>query len=140
MKELVKRASRELARSNYASALTGAGMSTESGIPDFRGPSGIWTKNPEAEQRAYQSYQKFLENPKEYWKERFSKPSLLGDLERAKPNPGHYALAELEQMGDSQTHYCSKYRQFASKSRKHKCSGISWQRLQVKVRSLQHSV
>ncbi len=73
-------------------------MSTESGIPDFRGPSGIWTKNPEAERRAYQSYQKFLENPKKYWEERLSRPPLLGDLQRAKPNAGHYALAELEQM------------------------------------------
>jgi len=99
MDELVKRAAKDLAQSNYAVALTGAGISTESGIPDFRGPSGIWTKNPEAERRAYQSYQKFLANPKEYWEERLSKPSYLGDLEKVKPNSGHYALAELEKMG-----------------------------------------
>jgi NAD-dependent deacetylase len=41
MEKLVKRAAKDLAESKYAIALTGAGMSTESGIPDFRGPKGI---------------------------------------------------------------------------------------------------
>jgi NAD-dependent deacetylase len=41
--ELIKRAAKDLLNSNYAIALTGAGISTESGIPDFRGPRGIWT-------------------------------------------------------------------------------------------------
>ncbi len=99
MAELIERAAKDLINSKYAIALTGAGMSTESGIPDFRGPSGIWTKDPEAERRAYQTYDKFLANPREYWEERLGSPSLLGDLERIKPNPGHYALAELEKMG-----------------------------------------
>jgi len=99
MEELVERAARDLVNSEYAIALTGAGMSTESGIPDFRGPSGIWTKDPEAESRAYQTYHKFLANPKEYWEERLSRPSLLGDLRDVEPNPGHYALAELERAG-----------------------------------------
>ena len=44
MDDLVKRAAQDLAKSSYAIALTGAGMSTESGIPDFRGPDGIWNK------------------------------------------------------------------------------------------------
>jgi len=99
MEELVERAARDLINSNYAIALTGAGMSTESGIPDFRGPSGIWTKDPEAERRAYQTYHRFLANPKEYWEEKLSAPSLFGNLTKVKPNPGHYALAELEKMG-----------------------------------------
>ena len=103
MEELIERAARDLANSRYAIALTGAGMSTESGIPDFRGPSGVWTKNPEAERRAYETYHTFLADPKEYWEERLGGPSLLGDLTAIAPNPGHYALAELEKMGALKT-------------------------------------
>jgi len=73
MKDLIKKAAEDLKNANYAIALSGAGISTESGIPDFRGPSGIWSKDPEAERRAYQSYGKFLEDPKEYWEERLTK-------------------------------------------------------------------
>lgn len=98
-KGLIERAARDLINSRYAIALTGAGISTESGIPDFRGPSGIWRKDPEAEKRAYETYRRFLSDPKAYWEERLRSPSLLGDLSRAEPNPGHYALAELERMG-----------------------------------------
>jgi NAD-dependent deacetylase len=96
---LIQRAAKDLVNSKYAIALTGAGISTESGVPDFRGPSGIWTRDPEAERRAYQTYSKFLSDPKEYWEERLSSPSLLGDLGRLSPNPGHYALADLERIG-----------------------------------------
>lgn len=98
MEQAIERAARDIVNSTYAVALTGAGISTESGIPDFRGPSGIWTKNPEAERRAYQGYQIFLDDPKGWWEEALSRTSLLGDLERMMPNPGHYALAELEQL------------------------------------------
>ena len=99
IEELIARAARDLINSQYAIALTGAGISTESGIPDFRGPSGIWTKNPEAERRAYRSYERFKSDPKGWWLERLTTPSLLGDLEQAQPNAGHYALAELERLG-----------------------------------------
>ncbi len=99
MEDLIERTARELIRSQYAIALTGAGISTESGIPDFRGPSGIWRKNPDAERMAYLSYQRFLEDPKAWWEEVLTGPKLLGDLETAMPNPGHYALADLEKMG-----------------------------------------
>lgn len=99
MKESIIKAAEDLIRSKYAIALTGAGISKESGIPDFRGPSGIWTRDPAAEKRAYQSYDKFRKNPKEYWEERLTAPSLLGDLRKVAPNPGHYALAELEKIG-----------------------------------------
>ncbi len=99
MEQLIERAARDLVNSNYPVALTGAGISTESGIADFRGPSGIWTRDPEAERRAYRSYERFVQDPKGWWEERLTNPSLLGDLEKAMPNPGHYALAELEKMG-----------------------------------------
>ncbi len=101
MEQLIGRAAKDLRNSKYAIALSGAGISTESGIPDYRGPSGIWTKNPEAERRAYQSYPRFLEDPKGWWEERLASPSpsLFGNMEKVMPNPGHYALTELEKLG-----------------------------------------
>jgi NAD-dependent deacetylase len=99
MEQLVERAARELAASRYAIALTGAGISTESGIRDFRGPDGVWTKNPGAERRAYRSYEVFLDDPKAWWKERLAATSTLGDLRAAVPNSGHRALVDLERAG-----------------------------------------
>ncbi len=102
MEELIKRAARDIVGSSYAIALTGAGMSTESGISDFRGPKGVWTLNPEAERRAYRSYQDFSQDPKSWWQNMLTgqqRGGALGNLEEAMPNLGHYALAELEKMG-----------------------------------------
>ena len=101
MEALIEKAARDLVESKHAIALTGAGISTESGIPDFRGPSGVWTKNPEAERRAYLGYQRFMEDPKQWWEERLTNTSSswLGDLDKVVPNPSHYALVELEEMG-----------------------------------------
>lgn len=97
---LIQQAARQLVQAKYGIALTGAGISTESGIPDFRGPSGVWTLNPEAERRAYLGYQSFLENPRDWWQNILAGPrdDSLGDLDSALPNAGHYALAELERM------------------------------------------
>lgn len=106
MEDLIQRAAEDLIKARYRIALTGAGISTESGIPDFRGPNGIWTKNPEAEMKAYEVYDQFKANPKGYWEDRLDPQgsisrlfSILGVIGEAQPNPGHYALAELEQMG-----------------------------------------
>lgn len=105
MEQLIERAAKDLADSEYAIALTGAGISTESGIRDYRGPQGVWTLNPEAERRAYRGYQKFLEDPKEWWKERLASrrssgsSGSSGNMGEAAPNPGHYALVELEKLG-----------------------------------------
>ncbi len=103
METLIKRAAEDMAGSKYAIALTGAGMSTESEIPDFRGPKGIWTTNKEAEAKAYQRYELFLSDPKAYWEEILGLQGTYGtfheQIRQAKPNPGHYALAELEALG-----------------------------------------
>ena len=74
---------------------TGAGISTESGIPDFRGPQGLWTRDPKAQERATLDY--FLSHPDEGW-QRFVERFYL-TLVNAKPNPAHYAIAELEALG-----------------------------------------
>jgi NAD-dependent deacetylase len=103
MEDLIKRAARDLVNSKHAIALTGAGMSTESNIPDFRGPKGIWTLDKEAEAKAYERYELFLNDPRAYWEElvdlRGTYGAFHGQIREAKPNPGHYALAELEALG-----------------------------------------
>jgi NAD-dependent deacetylase len=82
-------------RSTRIVVLTGAGISTESGIPDFRGPQGVWTKDPKAEKLSNIHY--YMSDPdvrKLSWKSRLEHPAW-----QAKPNTGHRALAELERRG-----------------------------------------
>jgi len=91
-KSKIHHAAEMLSNSKEAIVLTGAGVSTESGIPDFRGEGGIWEKyKPEI----YGNIQAFLKNPAKFWE---LAQKVAPNLFKAKPNPGHLALAELEKM------------------------------------------
>jgi NAD-dependent deacetylase len=83
-----------LADARFVTVLTGAGISTDSGIPDFRGPNGVWTKNPEAEKTATLQY--YLSDPeirRRAWQNR-----LASGMWSAEPNAAHRALVDLERM------------------------------------------
>lgn len=93
MEDLIRSAADLLARSGRVVAFTGAGVSTESGIPDFRSPGGVWEKY----QPVY--FQDFLEDEearRRYWARSRATYPVLRD---ALPNPTHLALVELEKIG-----------------------------------------
>jgi len=94
LEELIEEASDLLASARNIVAFTGAGHSTESGIPDFRGRDGIWTKYDPNDF----TYQKFLNDP-EARKRIWRGMSMFGKVGQVEPNPGHYALAELDGLG-----------------------------------------
>jgi len=91
----IERARQILTSSTSVTVLTGAGISTDSGIPDFRGPQGIWTKDPTAERMA--TIDVYLSDPevrRRSWRHRLESPTW-----EARPNAGHAALVTLERRG-----------------------------------------
>ena len=89
----IQQAAQMISKSASNVALTGAGVSTKSGIPDFRGPDGLWTK---VDPTKFASINGFLSDPKGWWEMALElAPTILN----AKPNPSHTMLAELEKMG-----------------------------------------
>jgi NAD-dependent deacetylase len=91
--DLIKKTAQVIHRSNKVVAFTGAGISVESGIPDFRGAGGLWEKYDPSE---YATIEAFHANPQKVWTMLKEMGSLL---ESSKPNPAHQALARLEEMG-----------------------------------------
>ena len=85
--------SKLLLQSRYAIALTGAGISVESGIPDFRGKDGLWTKYDPFE---YGYIDSFRANPAKVWKMLMDVGALV---EGVNPNEAHFALGDLEKLG-----------------------------------------
>jgi NAD-dependent deacetylase len=91
----VQRAWEIVNRGRRIVVLVGAGISTDSGIPDFRGPQGVWTKDPSAEKLAtFDAYVSDSSIRERAWQSRLNSPTW-----DAKPNPGHLALLELEKRG-----------------------------------------
>ena len=96
----IDQAARVIRDARYLAAMTGAGLSVESGIPPFRGPGGLWTKYGEP---PLNGFQEFLRDPKAAWEAQLN-PSgpmrqLVQSLQEAAPNPAHSAFVDLEKMG-----------------------------------------
>jgi NAD-dependent deacetylase len=93
MKDLINKAAEIIFRSRLTLALTGAGISVESGIPDFRSAGGLWSKYDPAE---YATIHAFRQDPEKIW-------NMLRDMDgliaQARPNPAHIGMGEMEKLG-----------------------------------------
>ena len=93
MEKLIKEAARIIVNSKKTIALTGAGISVESGIPDFRSAEGLWSKYDPAE---YATITAFREAPEKVWEMLREMDAIVG---RAQPNKAHLGMGELEKWG-----------------------------------------
>ncbi len=95
MDAIVSQVAQWVAAASAVTVLTGAGISTDSGIPDYRGPEGVWTRDPEAARLS--TLQDYVED------EQVRRRAWQGRLEhaawRAEPNAAHRALVDLERTG-----------------------------------------
>jgi NAD-dependent deacetylase len=98
MKDLIQQAARDLSNCRKCVALTGAGISIESGIPPFRGKGGLWEKFDPME---FATIDAFMANPENVWRVMISE--MKGIVDAAVPNDGHKGLVALEKMGILQT-------------------------------------
>lgn len=89
----ISKAAEIIKNSNYIVVFSGAGISTESGIDDFRSKEGLWSKYDPS---IYASYQYFLQDPSKFWKMHRCLEDLVST---ATPNQAHLAIVELEKMG-----------------------------------------
>src|SRR6266852_3289163 len=96
----IRQAAQLVLAAKYVTALTGTGISVESGIPPFRRPGGLWTTYGEP---PMDGYQRFLQDPRKAWEERLAPTGASQEIRetiaRAAPNPGHSAFVKLEEIG-----------------------------------------
>jgi NAD-dependent deacetylase len=98
MDALIKQAAKDLASAGNVTALTGAGISTESGIPPFRGKGGLWERFDPMEIAHIDA---FMKDPARVWNVLVKEMKEIVDM--ASPNDGHRGLAKLEEMGKLKT-------------------------------------